>query len=88
MDFEQEITALKERNARVEADKAWETSGARKVCLLLVTYLLACLLMWVIGAERPYIGALVPTLGFYLSTLSLRAAKSFWIKWVYLKNRF
>lgn len=87
MDIEQEIIALKERNARVEADKSWETSRVRKICILLVTYLLACLLMVLIGVERPFINALVPTLGFYLSTLSLGFAKSLWIKTIYLKNR-
>jgi hypothetical protein len=87
MDIEREIAVLQERNARVEADKAWETSAARKLCLVVLTYILACLLMGASGVERPYIGALVPTLGFYLSTLSLGFAKSLWIKNRYQKNR-
>ncbi len=75
-----EIEKIKSRNARVEADKAWETSCFRIFAVSLLTYLMIILLMWVIGVEKPYLSALVPTVGFMLSTLSLRFAKRFWLK--------
>jgi len=77
-DLRKEIEAIKERNKKVEVDKAWETSTFRKVSIVLVTYFLATILMWVIGVEQPYISALIPTLGFFLSTLSLSFLKNFW----------
>ena len=38
MDLEKEIKEIKERNKRVETDKAWETSWTRKICIALLTY--------------------------------------------------
>lgn len=75
-----EIQEIKARNARVEADKAWERSHFRTVCVAVLTYFMVLLLMRMIGVEKPYLAALVPTAGFALSTLSLRFAKGFWTK--------
>ncbi len=83
MNVEKEIQEIKDRNVRVEADKAWETSRFRKVSIILVTYFLACLLMIMTGTPKPYLNALVPTLGFYLSTLTISFAKSLWVKKFY-----
>ncbi len=83
MNIEEEIIAIKERNARVEAEKAWEISNARKITLLMITYFLACLLMAAIGVERPYINALIPAMGFFLSTLSVGFIKSYWLRNIY-----
>lgn len=80
MNVQDEIEALKARNERVEADKDWEISGTRKISLSVLTYILACLFLWVIGAERPFLAALVPTGGFMLSTLTLHGVKAWWLK--------
>jgi len=79
MTIENDIAEIKSRNARVEADKAWETSLCRKISILVITYALATIVMWVIGVPQPYLNALIPTLGFFLSTLSLGFAKKYWI---------
>ena len=79
-ELQDEIEKIKSRNARVEADKAWETSRFRVFAVSFLTYLMMILLMCVIGVEKPYLSALVPTAGFALSTLSLRFAKKFWLK--------
>lgn len=34
-----EIEQIKQRNHRVELDKAWETSAIRKLCICVLTYL-------------------------------------------------
>lgn len=81
-----EIQEIKARNARVEADKAWERSRFRVFSIAGLTYLMMVLLMWVIGVEKPYLSALVPTAGFLLSTFSLRFAKQFWLKTFYAKQ--
>lgn len=78
--LESEIVALKERNTRVEADKAWETSRFRIVSLTIITYVLAALVLIVIGAKNPFLNALVPTIGFFLSVQTLPIVKRWWIK--------
>jgi hypothetical protein len=85
-DLQTEINLLKQRNIRVEGDKAWETSKVRRVCIVIITYILATLFMWVIGVEKPYIASFIPTLGFFLSTLSLKFVQSYWVKSIYKKD--
>lgn len=78
--LEQRIKKLEARNARVEADKAWETSWTRKVAIAVLTYLVVVsYLHFVIGIE-PWLNALVPVVGFLLSTLTLSYLKQLWIK--------
>lgn len=83
--LEQEITSLKARNARVELDKAWETSLARKVSIVLVIYIIIALFFVFINFQKPFINAFVPTMGFLLSTLSISLLKKFWIRFIYQK---
>lgn len=78
--LEKEIKEIKQRNARVEEDKEWETSDARKVIIALVTYVLIGVYMTFLGISRPWLNAIVPTTGFILSTLTLSWARSIWIK--------
>lgn len=69
--IEERISAIEARNQRVERDKAWETSWQRRVSLFVLTYLVMCLFMYGIGIDAFYLQAIIPTLGFLLSTLSL-----------------
>lgn len=79
-ELKSEIEKIKERNIKVEKDKAWETSWIRKIVIALTTYLVMTLFMWSINVEKPYINAIVPTLGYLLSTASLDIIKSWWLK--------
>lgn len=63
----------------VEADKAWETSFARKILVAIFTYVVIGLFMNSISVNRPWLNAIVPTLGFLLSTLTLPIFKKMWI---------
>ena len=83
MNLEEEIEAVKERNKRVEDDKAWELSFTRKLLILLIIYGIAWIVMVFIGISNPHFNAFIPTIGFFLSTLTLGFAKKTWIKWVY-----
>lgn len=74
------LKVLQERNRRVEADKAWETSVFRKALISLITYVVASVVLYSIGVENFYVSALIPTLGFLLSTLSLPPIKAWWIR--------
>jgi hypothetical protein len=78
-DVEKAILDIQERNSRVEADKAWETSLTRKIIISAMTYIVVLLVLLAAGAPRPYMGAAVPSAGFLLSTLSLPLFKKHWI---------
>ena len=78
-----EINKLKERNKRVEADKAWETSIIRKIIVAVLTYFVIVIFFHFAGLPRPFINSIVPTSGFVLSTLSLPFFKKLWVKYLY-----
>ena len=73
------VKKIQERNRRVELDKAWETSGTRKLLIAVMTYVIVVFFLILIKAENPWLGALVPALGFLLSTLTLPFFKRIWI---------
>lgn len=76
--LETEIKQLKERNARVEANKAWEGSVARKAGIAIITYFYMVGLMYFLDSNKPLLDAVVPTSGFLLSTLSLDLLRMIW----------
>lgn len=80
MNCEEEITKIICRNRKVEADKAWETSNTRKIVVAVLTYFVMICVMYVLHLENPFISAIIPTLGFILSTISANLVKDFWIK--------
>lgn len=76
-----EIEQIKERNHRVELDKAWETSVTRKLCICVLTYLVVLLYSYMINRiNNIYLSSVVPVIGFALSTLSLRLVRRIWEK--------
>ena len=85
MNLAKEVKLIQDRNKRVEADKAWETSKSRRIIVALFTYVFMVLLMDTIGTPDPAIDAIIPTLGFLLSTLSLPFLKDIWMKFIYRK---
>lgn len=86
-DARKEIEAIKERNRRVEADKAWETSNARKAVIAGFTYVLAVVILISIQAPEPFFNALIPTAGFLLSTMTFGFLKAWWIRNIYGGDR-
>ncbi len=80
MNIEEEINKIKERNRKVEIDKAWETSKTRKFSITILTYFVMVLVMYSLNMSNPFIGAFIPTLGFVLSTISLDFIKEYWKK--------
>lgn len=79
-EIEKELLAIKERNKKVEADKRWETSLSRKMLTAVLTYAVVVLLFVSANITRPFLSALVPALGFLLSTLSFPWFKKKWIE--------
>ncbi len=84
-ELEKEINLIKERNKRVEMDKTWETSITRKLLLFIFTYLSLGFYINVIGVEKPWLNAVIPSIGFLLSTLTLPFFKNIWKKYLYKK---
>ncbi len=84
-ELREEINKIKERNSRVETEKAWETSWTRKLTIAVLTYLVISLFFLMAGFSNPWVSSIVPTTGFILSTLSLLYFKNFWLKYIYKK---
>lgn len=80
LSVEEELAAIKARNSKVEGHKAWELSKTRRLLIAGVTYVVAVLVLKVIGADSYALAALVPALAYLLSTLSLPAIKNWWLR--------
>lgn len=79
MDLEKEIKRIQERNKRVELDKAWETSWTRRICIMILTYIVVIIYSYVIKKfDNIFLSSLVPVIGFTLSTLSLKLVRKIW----------
>lgn len=78
--LEKEVQAIEERNVRVAADKAWETSLFRVSIISVMIYIVACLVLFVLGVREFIISALVPPIGYFLSMQSLPVIKRWWIR--------
>lgn len=78
-ELEKRITDIEKRNKRVEGDKAWETSTLRKILIIILTYIFAVLYLKIADTTNPFFGAVVPCVGFYLSTQTLNIIKRKWL---------
>lgn len=78
-DLETRIHRIEERNLRVETDKSWETSLFRKMLIIISTYIVISIFMYFTDVRYPLLNAIVPTIGFFLSTLTLPFFKKYWI---------
>lgn len=61
VEIRRELAELRARNARVEQEKAWETSWARRIVIAGMTWLAAWLWLVSLGAEHAERQALVPS---------------------------
>ena len=84
-DLEKELKLVKQRNKRVEADKAWETSNTRKVLVGVLTYVVIVVFFKVAGLPKPFLNSVIPALAFLVSTLTIPLFKEYWLKSVYKK---
>ncbi|RJR28124.1 hypothetical protein C4564_06195 [Candidatus Microgenomates bacterium] len=84
-ELEKRIEKIERRNSKVEVDKSWETSWTRKLLLIIFTYLAIGLYMMAIKVPEWWLNAIVPAVGFLLSTLSLPYFKKYWESHIYKK---
>ncbi|HAU39970.1 MAG: hypothetical protein UV80_C0006G0061 [Candidatus Peregrinibacteria bacterium GW2011_GWF2_43_17] len=75
-----EIDRIQLRNKSVETDKAWETSITRRIVLAILTYVSIGAYMQAINIEKPWLNAIIPSVAFMLSTLTLPFFKKMWIR--------
>jgi hypothetical protein len=86
MDLGKEIKKIQERNKRVELDKEWETSWTRRICIMILTYIVVIIYSYVIKKfDNILLSSLVPVIGFALSTLSLKYIRKIWERKIYSK---
>jgi hypothetical protein len=71
---------VKRRNNRVEKEHEWNTSFVRGLVIMVCTYVCLGLYMQLVDIDRPWINAIVPTVGFWLSTLSLDKLRPIYLR--------
>ena len=79
--LEKRIDNIEKRNKRVELDKKWETSWTRRICIIILTYIIVVIYSYIIRKySNIFLSSLVPVIGFTLSTLSLKLVRKVWEK--------
>lgn len=78
--IEERIAVIEARNNKVETDKAWETSWTRRISIMVLTYLVVVAYLQFVVHIDPWINAIVPVLGFFLSTLTVRIIRKLWVQ--------
>jgi len=79
-ELERQLKTIQARNTRVEADKAWETSKIRKLVIMILTYFVIVVFFFVATLPHPWINAIIPSIAFLLSTLTVPICKKWWLK--------
>lgn len=74
--LEKEIENIKERNKKVELDKSWETSWTRKICIMILTYIIVIIYSYVIRKyDNILLSSLVPVIRIYIIYIILKIYK-------------
>ncbi len=81
-----DIIALKEKNKKIEADKAWETSTTRRAIIAGTTYLIVAMWLSMIGVEHYILHALVPVIAYGVTIAGLPFMKKYWLQKVYTRK--
>ena len=81
VELENKIKSIEKRNKKVETDKAWETSWTRRICIMVLTYIVVIAYSYIIKKyDNVLLSSLVPVIGFTLSTLSIGIVRKIWQK--------
>ena len=66
-DLEKEIENIKLRNKKVELDKKWETSWARRICICILTYIVVIIYSYIVrNYDNIFLSSLVPVIRIYI----------------------
>ena len=75
------VELIEKRNKRVETDKAWEVSTTRKVCIMVLTYIIVIIYSYFVrNYDNIFLSSMIPVIGYTLSTLSLGVVRKSWEK--------
>lgn len=65
-ELEKEINNIKNRNKRVELDKKWETSGTRKICICILTYIVVVIYSYIVkNYDNIFLSSFIPVIRIY-----------------------
>jgi len=78
MDIINRIEKIEQRNKKVELDKKWEVSWTRKVSIVFLTYIVVVMYLAIINNDNPLVNALVPSIGYFLSTIAVAWLRKIW----------
>ena len=81
MSLEERVNKIEERNKKVELNKSWETSWTRRICIMILTYIVVVFYSYLTTKiNNIFLSSLVPVIGFTLSTASLNIIRKLWEK--------
>ncbi len=66
-DLEKRVRIIEERNKHVEQEKKWESHPLRILSVSLLTYFIEAFVLYLIHDPKPFLSAIIPTVGFILS---------------------
>lgn len=79
LSIEDRLEIIEKRNEKVEVDKAWETSITRRLIIAITTYIIIGIYLSLLNVSSPWLNAIVPVVGFILSTLVIQKIKNIWM---------
>ena len=77
------LESVEQRNARVEADKAWEISFTRRGIIALGTYVIIGGYLNFLNVNDAWLHAFVSPIAYLISTLTLPLYKRIWLRHFY-----
>ena len=77
------IDVLREEFKEEKKQQQFHSSWTRIITISTITYVTMAIYMYLLGVNQPYYSAVIPTTGFYLSTLSVSPLRRIWLKWCY-----
>lgn len=76
-----QLIEIHQRNAQRDVDKMFESSKIRILVIMVITYITVYLyLKYTLNVDKPELNAIVPTIGFNMSTWSLSWVKAAWLR--------
>lgn len=79
-DLENRLSAMDYRDRVKNYDKEFGSSLIRVTIVMAITYAVLSVYMLLINVDRPFTGAIIPTIGFQLSTLSLPSIRACYVE--------
>ena len=81
MSLKERVNKIEERNKKVELHNSWETSWTRRICIMILTYIVVVFYSYLTTKiNNIFLSSLVPVIGFTLSTASLNIIRKLWEK--------